>query len=51
MHNNNGTVGNWVFYLARAKSYKEDNWGDQVSFVQESVKRGRECVKLKNLHC
>jgi hypothetical protein len=32
-------------------SYKEDNWGVQVSFVRESVKTGLECVKLKNLHC
>jgi hypothetical protein len=34
-----------------ARSYKEDNWGGQVSSVRESVKRGLELVKLKNLHC
>jgi hypothetical protein len=33
------------------RSYKEDNWGDQVSSVRESVKRGLERVKLKNHHC
>jgi hypothetical protein len=42
--------------------YKEDNWGNRVSSVQEalkkrgswkggSVQRGLEGVKLKNLHC
>jgi hypothetical protein len=34
-----------------ARSYKEENWGDQVNSVRESVKRGLERVKLKNLHC
>jgi hypothetical protein len=33
------------------RSYKENNWGSQVSPVQESVKGGLEYVKLKNLHC
>jgi uncharacterized protein (DUF1501 family) len=33
------------------RSYKEDNWGDHVSSVWKSVKRGLEHVKLKNLHC
>jgi hypothetical protein len=28
------------------RSYKEDDWGDKVSSVQESVKRGLKCVKL-----
>jgi hypothetical protein len=33
------------------RSYKEDNWGNQISSLWESVKRGLERVKLKNLHC
>jgi hypothetical protein len=28
-------------------SYLEDNWGDEVSSVRDSVKRGLERVKLK----
>jgi hypothetical protein len=31
------------------KSYKKDNWGNQVSSLREYVKRGLERVKLKNL--
>jgi hypothetical protein len=45
-----------------SRSYLEDNWGDQLSSVRESVRirgswnrgaiqRGLVCVKLKNLHC
>jgi hypothetical protein len=30
------------------RSYLEENWGDRVSSVQESVKRGLEHMKLKN---
>jgi hypothetical protein len=33
------------------RSYKEDNWGDQVSSAWESVKKELERVKLKNLYC
>jgi hypothetical protein len=44
------------------RGYKENNWGNRVSSVLESVRksgswkgaavqRGIECVKLKNLHC
>jgi hypothetical protein len=33
------------------RSYKEENWGDQVNSVWEAVKRGLERVKMKNLHC
>jgi hypothetical protein len=36
------------FYVVRAE---KDKWGDQVSSIRESVKRGLERVKLKNLHC
>jgi hypothetical protein len=36
-------------------AYNEDRWGDTVSLelssVRESVKRGHEHVKLKNLYC
>jgi hypothetical protein len=32
------------------RSYLEDNWGHQVSSVQESLKRGLERVELNNLH-
>jgi hypothetical protein len=33
-----------------ARSYKEDNWGDQISSVLETVKRDLESVKQKKLH-
>jgi hypothetical protein len=39
------------FYVVRAEELFEDNWSDPVSSVWESVKRGLEGVKLKNLHC
>jgi hypothetical protein len=38
-----------VFYAVRA--VEEGNWDNQVSSVLESMKRGLERVKLKNLHC
>jgi hypothetical protein len=36
--------------LSVTRSYLEDNWGDQVSSVRASVKKGLERVKLKYLH-
>jgi hypothetical protein len=30
-------------FPSMTRSYKEDNWGDQISSVQESVKRTRGC--------
>jgi hypothetical protein len=33
------------------RSYLEEKWGDQISSVSESVKKGLERVKLYNLHC
>jgi hypothetical protein len=39
------------FYVVRVEDYLEDNWGDQVSSVQQSVKRALGGVNLKNLHC
>jgi hypothetical protein len=58
--NNRSTVGNGAFYSDSQKSYKEDNWGNRVSYVRESVKKGSSWkgvtvqrglarVKLKNL--
>jgi hypothetical protein len=53
---NNATVGlqQWkrgVSTWSVPRSYIEDNWGVPVSSVRESVKRGLESVKLKNIHC
>jgi hypothetical protein len=43
---------NWKhwFYYVRAKELLGGNLGEQVSSVWESVKRGLELVKLRNLH-
>jgi hypothetical protein len=47
--NNRDTAGNGMFSTSSVpRSYKEDNWGYQVSSVRESVKRGLKSVKLKN---
>jgi hypothetical protein len=32
------------------RSYKEDNWADQVSSVWESVMKGLEGEKMKNIY-
>jgi hypothetical protein len=36
---------------AVSRSCLEGNWGDPLSSIRESVKRGLERVKLKNLQC
>jgi hypothetical protein len=53
---NNAVVGlqQWKSCISTwsvPRSYFEDNWSDQVSSVQASVKRGLVRVKLNNLHC
>jgi hypothetical protein len=42
-----------IFSMVLLSGYKQDEVWSLVhsEFVQESVKRGFECIKLKNLHC
>jgi hypothetical protein len=47
------SIREWTVLSTRSvlKSYKEENWGNQISSVWEYVKRELKLVKLKSLHC